>query len=150
MTIIESREFLKTLVHESSARREIKIYNKFIGVLNGLENREFSSHQIEMIEKELTLLNLEQVTKNRKKYLRKKLNEFIKYLESEHSLILENHYANLGMVLGLTFGVAIGMSIFRDSGGSSTGMCFGMLIGIVIGRYMDKQAAENNKVLHIN
>ncbi|MGK0378270.1 MAG: hypothetical protein ACJA1Z_002084 [Patiriisocius sp.] len=150
MTIIEAREFFKILVRESSSRREIKIYNKFIGVLNGLENREFSSHQIEMIEKELTLLNLEQATKNRKKYLRKKLNEFIKYLESEHSLILENHYASLGMVLGLTFGVAIGLSIFRDSGGSSTGMCFGMLIGIVIGRYMDKQAAENNKVLHLN
>jgi hypothetical protein len=150
MTIIEAREFFKILVRESSSRREIKIYNKFIGVLNGLENREFSSHQIEMIEKELTLLNLEQATKNRKKYLRKKLNEFIKYLESEHSLILENHYASLGMVLGLTFGAAIGLSIFRDSGGSSTGMCFGMLIGIVIGRYMDKQAAENNKVLHLN
>jgi len=150
MNIKEAREFLKNLVNESSQRREIKIYNKFIGVLTGIENREFSTHQIEMIEKELTILNLKQPTKNRKKYIRKKLSQFVQYLESEYSLILEGHYANLGMVLGLVFGVAVGLSIFRDSGGSSTGMCFGMLIGVLIGRYMDTEAVKNNKVLHIN
>lgn len=149
MTIKESKEFLKNQLDESTKRREIKIYNKFIGILLSLENREFSTHQTEMIEKELTLLNLKQPTKNRKKYIRKKLSEFVQYLESEYSLILEGHYANLGMVLGLVFGVAVGLSIFRDSGGSSTGMCFGMLMGILIGRYMDKKAAKQNQVLQI-
>ncbi len=149
MNIKEAREFFKNLVNESSQRREIKIYNKFIGVLTGIENREFSIHQIEMIEKELTILNLKQPTKNRKKYFRKKLSEFVQYLESEYSIILEGHYADLGLKIGLVFGVALGIAIFRDSGGSSTGMCFGMFIGYFIGKYMDKEAVKQNQVLKI-
>lgn len=150
MAIKDAREFLKTLVLKSSQRREIKIYNKFIGVLYAVENRKLSSHQLEMIEKELATLNLERPTTNRKRHIRKKLALFVKHLESEHSLILEGHYASLGMVIGLLFGAALGLSIFRDSGGSSTGMCFGMLVGILIGRYMDKKASRNDKVLHLN
>ena len=149
MTIKEAREFLKGLINESTKSREIKIYKKFIGILTSIENRAFSTLQLEFIEKELTILNLTQSTKNRKKYIREKLNQFIQYLESEYSLILESHYVNLGMSLGLVFGVALGISIFRDSGGSSTGMCFGMLIGYFIGRYMDKEAAKQNQVLKI-
>lgn len=149
MTIKETREFLKNLVNESSERREIKTYNKFIGILRSLEKREFSTHQIEMIEKELTMLNLKKSAKNRKKYIAKKLSEFVKYLESDYSIILEGHYTDLGLKMGLVFGVAIGTAIFRDSGGGSTGMCFGMFIGYAIGKYMDKEAAKQNQVLKI-
>ena len=149
MTIKEAREFLTNLLDESTKSREVKIYNKFIGILISLEKREFSTHQIECIEKELTILNLKQPTKNRIKYIRKKLRKFVQYLESEHSILLEGHYAELGIVFGLVFGVVVGLSFFRESGGSSTGMCFGMLIGYVIGKYMDKEAAKQNQVLKI-
>ena len=150
MTIKEAREFLKTLINESSQRREIKIYNKFIGILTGIENRDFSAHQIEMIEKELTILNLKQPTKNRKKHIRKKLSQFIKYLESDYSIILEGHYENLGMVLGMCFGLAFGTVFNQEGTGNVIGMCFGMLIGLLIGRFMDKEALKNNQVLQIN
>ena len=149
MTIKEAKYFLKNLINESTKSREIKIYNKFIGVLTGIENREFSTYQIELIEKELTILNLKQPTKNRKKYISKKLNAFIEYLESEYSIILEEHYTDLGLKIGLVFGMALGTAIFRDSGGSSTGMCFGLFIGYVIGKYMDNEAAKQNQVLKI-
>ena len=149
MTIKETREFLKNLINESSERREIKIYNKFIGILMSLEKRNFSTYQIELIEKELTVLNLKQPTKNRKKYIRKKLSEFVQYLESEYSIILEGHYTDLGLKMGLVFGMALGVFIFKDSGGSSTGMCFGIFIGYIIGKYMDKEAAKQNQVLKI-
>jgi hypothetical protein len=149
MTIKETREFLKNLINESSERREIKIYNKFIGILMSIEKREFSTYQIELIEKELTMLNLKQPTKNRKKYIRKKLSEFVQYLESEYSIILEGHYTDLGLKMGLVFGMALGVFIFKDSGGSSTGMCFGIFIGYIIGKYMDKEAAKQNQVLKI-
>ncbi|NQX96498.1 MAG: hypothetical protein HRT73_01285 [Flavobacteriales bacterium] len=149
MTIKETRGFLKNLINESTKSREIKIYNKFIGVLTGIENRDFSTYQIELIEKELTILNLKQPTKNRKKYIRKKLSEFVEYLESEYSIILEGHYTDLGLKMGLIFGMALGAAIFRDGGGSSTGMCFGIFIGYIIGKYMDKEAAKQNQVLKI-
>ena len=149
MTIKETREFLKNLVNESSESREIKICNKFIGILRSIEKREFSTYQIELIERELTMLNLKEPTKNRKKYINKKLSEFVKYLESEYSIILEGHYTDLGLKMGLVFGMALGASIFKDSGGSSTGMCFGIFIGYIIGNYMDKEAAKQNQVLKI-
>ena len=149
MTILEAIEFLKNLLDESAKSKEIKIYNKFIGVLMSLEKREFSTHQIELIEKELTILNLKQPTKNRIKFIRKKLREFVQYLESDYSILLEGHYADLGLKMGLVFGMALGIVIFRDNGGSSTGMCLGMLIGYVIGKFMDKEAAKQNQVLKI-
>lgn len=149
MTIKQAKEFLNNVINESSERKEIKIYNKFVNVLMSIEDREFSTRQIEMIEKELTILHLNQSTRNRKKYIRKKLSLFVQYLESEYSLILEGHYAELGMKIGLVFGMALGTAIFRDSGGSSTGMCFGIFIGFIIGKYMDKEAAKQNQVLNI-
>ncbi|MBL4594798.1 MAG: hypothetical protein JKX68_13435, partial [Flavobacteriales bacterium] len=114
-----------------------------------IEKRDFSTYQIEMIEKELKILNLKQPIKNRKKYIRKKLSEFVQYLESECSILLEGHYTDLGLKMGLVFGMALGVFIFKDSGGSATGMCFGMFIGYVIGKYMDKEAAKQNQVLKI-
>ena len=149
MTIKETREFLKNLINESSERREIKIYNKFIGILMSIEKRELSTYQIELVEKELTMLNLKQPTKNRKKYINKKLSEFVQYLESEYSIILEGHYTDLGLKMGLVFGMALGVFLFKESGGSSTGMCFGIFIGYIIGKYMDKEAAKQNQVLKI-
>ena len=149
MTIKESKEFLKNLLDQSTKSREIKIYNKFIGILMSIEKREFSTYQIVLIEKELSILNLKQPTKNRKKYIGKKLSAFVQYLESEHSILLEGHYADLGLKMGLVFGMALGTFIFRDSGAGATGMCFGMLIGNIIGRYMDKEAAKQNQVLKI-
>jgi len=150
MTIKETKAFLKTLINESTKSSEIKVYKKFIDVLTSIENRGFSTYQIEMIEKELTILQLKEPTKNKRKYIKKKLSQFVKYLESEYSLILEGHYATLGMSYGLVFGMVIGTTVFRESGSSSTGMCFGLLIGFFIGKYMDKEAAKQNQVLKIS
>jgi hypothetical protein len=150
MTINQSKEFLKNLLNNSTKKNEIRIYKKFVLVLNGLENRCLSADQKDLIEQELTTLNLKQQTKSRKKYIRKKSNEFVKFLESEFSFVLKGHYANYGLSIGMVFGVAIETAIFRDVGGSTTGICLGMLIGYIVGQYMDKEAAKNNKVLIVD
>jgi hypothetical protein len=150
MTINQSKEFLKNLLNNSTKKNEIRIYKKFVLVLNGLENRRLSADQKDLIEQELTTLNLKQQTKSRKKYIRKKSNEFVKFLESEFSFVLKGHYANYGLSIGMVFGVAIETAIFRDGGGSTTGICLGMLIGYIVGQYMDKEAAKNNKVLIVD
>tara|TARA_B100000809_G_scaffold245861_1_gene273247 strand:+ start:2291 stop:2743 length:453 start_codon:yes stop_codon:yes gene_type:complete len=149
MTLKKSKVFLKTLISESNKSKEIKIYKKFIDVLTSIENREFSTYQIELIEKELTILNLKQPAKNKKRHIKQKLNQFVEYLDSEYSLILEDHYADLGMKIGLVLGMALGTFLLRNSGGSAIGMCFGILIGFGIGKYMDKEAAKQNQVLKI-
>ena len=150
MTINTAKDFLNSLSNNSTKKSEVKIYQKFVSVLTGLENRDLSTDQKELIEQELTNLDLKQETKNRKKYIRKKLNQFVKYLDTTFSYILKGHYANFGMSMGMVFGLAIGTAIFRDSGGSTTGMCLGMLIGYSVGQYMDKEAIKNNKVLIVD
>jgi hypothetical protein len=150
MTINTAREFLNTLLDNSTERRERRVYQKFIGILIGLENRSLSTDQINLIETELTSLDLKKQTNNRKKYIRKKSNVFVNYLKSDFSIVLKGHYANYGLSLGMVFGVAIGISVFKDNGGSTTGMCIGMFIGYLIGKYMDKEAEKENQVLIIS
>jgi hypothetical protein len=150
MTINKSKEFLKTLLNDSTNKKEIRVYKKFLLILNGLERRNLSINQKELIEQELTSLKLEQKSQNRKKYIQKKSTNFVKFLESEFSFVLKGHYANYGLTLGMVLGVAIGSSILSDSGGATTGMCLGMFIGYILGRYKDEEAVKKNKVLIVD
>lgn len=83
MTIDTAKDYLNSLLINSKTKSEIKIYEKFINVLTGLEKRELSANQLGSIEKKLTSLNLGHQTNNRKRHIRKKSNEFLKYLEKE-------------------------------------------------------------------
>ena len=150
MTITTAKDFLNNLLDSSTKKSERKIYQKFIGILQGLENRNLSAYQLDLVEKELTSFDLNKSTKNRRRHIRKKTNEFIKFLESEFSIVLKDHYANYGLSIGMVFGVAIGASIFRDSGQSATGICIGMFVGYIVGQYMDKEANKQNRVLIID
>lgn len=149
MTINKAKDYLNTLLNTSTKKSEIRVYQKFVLVLTGLENRNLSNGQINLIEQKLTALELNQQTKNRKRYIGKKLNTFVNYLDTAFSFILKDHFANYGLSIGMVFGVAIGTAIFRDSGGSTTGMCIGMFAGYIIGLYLDNEAAKNGKVLII-
>ncbi|MFK7901029.1 MAG: hypothetical protein AB8B61_09770 [Cyclobacteriaceae bacterium] len=149
MTINKAKDFLESLLNNSTTKRETRIYQKFILVLTGLENRDLPRNQVDLIEQELAILDLKQQTKNRKKYIRQRLNEFLKYIDTAFSFVLKGHYANYGLSLGMVFGLALGTAVFRDSGSSTTGMCIGMFIEYIIGQYMDTEAAKNNRVLII-
>lgn len=149
MTINKAKDFLQRLKSKASDKREVKIYQKFIVVLDGVENRKLPTSQRELIEEKLTSLELENNPKNRKKHIRKKLNEFIHYLESEFSFVLKGHYANYGISIGMVFGISIGTGIFNGSDGIALGMCFGICIGYIIGIQMDKRAAKQNQVLNL-
>lgn len=148
-TIKSNKAYLNKLLLESTSKRDVKLYEKFIGVLTALEQKECSEDQRDLIEKKLEILDLDQETKHRKKIIKKGYSEFVGYLQTEFSWILKDYYANYGLSIGMVFGLALGTSIFRDSGSSATGMCFGMLIGYFIGQNMDKKAAKENKVLSV-
>ena len=70
MTINKAKDFLNNLVSNSTKKGEIKIYQKFVLVLKGLDNRNLSTDQKDLIEQKLTTLDLKQQTPNRKKYIR--------------------------------------------------------------------------------
>jgi uncharacterized membrane protein len=87
-------------------------------------------------------LNLKSNPENRKKYFKKALRKFEKYLKDTFSLTSKGHYTNLGIALGSSIGVLFGVLFlwsFERSLGISFGISFGLLVGILVGRYMDSQ-----------
>lgn len=147
MTINNAIIFFKSILTQTIKKSEIKIYKNFIGILSDLKNRDLTKEQLRCIEEELENLKLKEIRENRKKYFRRKLNEFQKYLKDEFSLTTKGYYESIGMSMGMVFGISIGASIFGAGSGVSTGLMFGMLIGFIIGRYMDSEAEKKNLVL---
>ncbi len=150
MTIQEANNFFESLRTETTKKYEIKVYKKFIHILNELKIREFSKDEIQSIETELDSLNLKSNPENKNKYYNKALSKFEKYLKDTYSLTSKGYYTNIGLGLGLTFGILFGIVFlpsFERSLGISLGLAFGMLIGLIIGRNLDSKAAAEGRML---
>ena len=150
MTLQEAYNFFESLKIESTKKSEIKIYEKFLHILTELKSREFSKDEIQSIEAELDSLNLESNPENGKKYFKKTLSKFEKYLRDTFSLTSKMYYTNIGIGLGSSFGILFGivfLSSLERSLGISLGLIIGMLIGLTIGRSMDAKAISEGRVL---
>jgi len=150
MTLQEAYNFFESLKTETTKKYEIKVYEKFLHILSELKIREFSKDEIQSIETELDSLNLKSNPENRKKYFKKALTKFEKYLKDTFSLTSKGHYTELGASLGILFGVVAGVLIgerFEKSLGISLGISMGMLIGILVGRHLDSQAKAAGNML---
>ena len=150
MTLKNAFNFFESLVSETSKKSEIKVYQEFIQIINGLEKKNLSEDEIQSIEIELDRLNLKSNPENRKKYFKKTLSKFEKYLKDTFSLTSKGYYTNLYSGLGLSFGLLFGVAILSNlerSLGISLGLIGGMLIGLIIGRNMDSKAVAEGRVL---
>ena len=150
MKLQEAYYFFESLKTETAKKYEIKIYEKFLHILNELKNREFSKDEIQSIETELDSLNLKSNPENRKKFFKKALTKFEKYLKNTFSLTSKSYYTNLGIALGSSFGILFGvvfLSSFERSLGISLGIIIGMLVGLTIGQSMDAKAKNENRIL---
>ncbi len=150
MTLQEAYSFFESLTTETTKKREIKVYEKFLHILTKLKEREFSNEEIQMIETELDGLDLKSNPKSRKKYFAKALSGFEKYLKDTFSLTSKDYYTNLYMGLGLSFGLLFGVAILSNlerSLGISLGLIGGMLVGLIIGRNKDAEVKAAGNVL---
>jgi len=96
------------------------------------------------------ILNLASNPENRKKYYKKALNKFEKYLKNAFSLTTKGYYTKLYGGLGLSFGLLFGvvfLSSWERSLGISMGLIGGMFIGIIIGESQDTKAKSENRML---
>ena len=150
MTLQETITIFENLKTEITKKSEIKVYEKFVYILTELQNRGFSKDEIQSIEMELDSLNLASNTENRKKYFKKTLNKFEKYLKDTFSLTSKGYYTTLYGGLGLSFGLLFGvvfLSSWERSLGISMGLIGGMFIGSIIGHRMDSQAKAAGNIL---
>lgn len=150
MTLKNAVNFFESLISQTGKKAEIEVYQEFIQIITGLEKRNLSEAEIQLIETELDDLDLNSPTNNNIKYYKKALRHFQKYLKDTLSLTSKGYYANIGIGLGLTFGILFGivfLSGFERSLGISLGISFGMIIGLIIGRQMDTQAKAAGNML---
>ena len=150
MTLQKAYNFFESLKSQTTKKSEIKVYEKFLHILSKLKIREFSQDEIQSIETELDRLNLISNPKNRKKYFKKAVNKFEKYIKDTFSLTVKSYYTRLGSILGGGYGILFGvvfLSSWDRSLGISMGLIFGYTIGMLIGRSMDAKVINEGKVL---
>jgi hypothetical protein len=150
MTLKNAFTFFESLVSETSKKSEIKVYQEFIQIITGIENKNLSESEIQSIEAELDSLDLESNPENRKKYFKKTLGKFETYLKDTFSLTSKGYYTKLYGALGLSFGLLFGVAILSNlerSLGISLGLIGGMVVGSLIGRDKDSQAKAAGKML---
>lgn len=149
MNIYEASNFFKSLIIETNKKSEIKIYEAFLLLLTDLKNRNLTKNQLQSIEGKLEVLELKSNPENKKRYFKKKLTEFEKYLKDKFSLIAEGYYTAIGLSLGISFGIVFG-TFFAKTIGVSIGVGLGILIGLMVGKSLDTQTAKQNLVLKRN
>ncbi|MBE0663489.1 MAG: hypothetical protein IH597_13610 [Bacteroidales bacterium] len=150
MTLQEAYNFFESLKTETTKKSEIRVYEKFLHILSELNNRDFTTDEIQSIETELDSLNLETNHENRKKYFGKTLRKFNEYLKNTFSLIPSGYYITYGTALGVAFGSVLGVlfgQVFDKSPGISVGVSIGIIIGLLAGQYLDSQAKAAGNVL---
>lgn len=150
MTLQEAYNFFESLKTETTKKSEIKVYEKFLHVLTELKSRDFSKDEMNSIEAELESLHIESNPQDRKKYFKKALNKFEKFLKDTFALTPKGFYTSIGIALGSSFGILFGivfLSSFERSLGISLGLSIGMFIGLIIGRTMDTKAVSEGRVL---
>ena len=150
MTLKNTLNFFESLKRETTKKSEIKIYEKFIEILKKLENREFTTDEIQSIEVELDSLQLKSYPENRKKFFKNTLSKFENYLKDIFSLTSKGYYMERSIGYGVLFGVVAGVIFgerFERSLGLSFGICFGMFLGAFIGSRLDAQAKAAGNML---
>lgn len=150
MTLQDAYNFFESLKIETTIKSEIKVYEKFNYILSKLKIREFSKVEIQSIEAELESFNLNSNPENRKKYFKKVLTKFEKYLKDTFSLTSKGYYTKLYGGLGLSFGLLFGVAILSNlerSLGISLGLIGGMVVGSIMGRNKEAEAKAAGKIL---
>lgn len=150
MTLKKALDYFQSMVSETSSKSEIKVYKEFIRILTRLDERDLSASEIKAIETELKRLNLDTTVAHNKKFYKKALIQFEKYLKDTFSLTSKRYYAKIGIALGMTFGLLFGvvfLSGLERSMGIALGISLGMFIGLLIGRNLDAKALSSGNMV---
>jgi len=150
MTLKNAINFFESLKTEATKKSEIMVYEKFLHILSELKLRVLSQNEIHSIETELENLNLVSNPENRKRYFKKALTKFEKYLKDTFTLTTKGYYIERSIGYGVLFGVVAGVLFgarFEKSLGLALGISIGLFIGVFIGRHMDSQAKAAGKML---
>lgn len=125
--------FLKKQLSKTNEKSEIRTFEKFIGILQKLKEKDLSSEQREGIESYLQYLELEKIPSFSNEIYKKKLAKFRKYLKNNLGFVPANIYttwiATFAIAFATAFSVQSGIDISIKIGVISIAL---LLIGIGI------------------
>ena len=149
MKIIEAMHFFLNLKNDSVEKSDIIIYDKYIGILSDLKDRDLTPNQIQSIEVELETLALDADSDNRKKYFSQKLTAFQNFLKDKFALVSEGYYTGIGAGIGIVIGSVFSMLLNSVLGAYALliGINGGIILGVLIGGTTDAEAKKQGRVL---
>jgi len=153
MNINQTLDLFKKLLADTTQKREIGIYKRFIGLLSGLRKMELTNEQQQQVEEYINGLQLDTNTGRKHSYFTEKYTLFMHFLKTEFSFVTEGYYTAIGLSIGLSLGVGLGVSFGSIGGGIGTsfgmsmGAGIGMVLGMLVGAFLDAEAKKNGKVL---
>ncbi len=128
--------FLKKQLSKTNEKSEIKTFEKFIGLLQRLKEKDLNSEQSEGIESYIKYLELEKIPSFSNEIFKQKLTKFKKYLKNKLHFVPNNYYTTWAVNFGLSF--AIGFALQKSPEYSiKIGAFVAALILISIGIFMD-------------
>ena len=98
--------FLKKQLSKTNEKSEIKTFERFIGILQKLKEKDLSTEQKEGIESYLQYLELEKIPSFSNEMFKHKLTKFRKYLKNKLRFVPKNYYTTWAASFGLSFAVA--------------------------------------------
>ena len=101
--------YLKKQLSKTNDRSEIKTFEKFIGLLERLKEKDLSPQQIEGIESYIQYLELEKIPSFSNEIFKDKLAKFKKYLKNKLGFVPHNYYRTWTATFGLSF--ALGFAV---------------------------------------
>jgi hypothetical protein len=132
-------------------KRLNKRFNRFVGLIEELNNRELPDNIIKEINQFVERINTSiETERDFKKQLRLSQREILKILENKLGLIPTNHNSNKFMGIGIALGVALGSALgasTNNMGMTGVWLPLGLVFGMAYGKKLDKKAQEEGKVL---
>jgi transcriptional regulator with XRE-family HTH domain len=136
--------FLKKQLSKTNEKSEIKTFEKFIGLLQKLKEKDISPEQMEGIESYIKYLELDKIPSFSNEMFKQKLIKFKKYLKNKLRFVPNNYYTTWAVSFALSF--AIGFSVQRNIDYSiKIGVISITLLVLGIAIFMDIRMKKQNR-----
>jgi transcriptional regulator with XRE-family HTH domain len=136
--------FLKKQLSKTNEKSEIKTFEKFIGLLQKLKEKDISPEQMEGIESYIKYLELDKIPSFSNEMFKQKLIKFKKYLKNKLRFVPNNYYTTWAVSFALSF--AIGFSVQSNIDYSiKIGVISITLLVLGIAIFMDIRMKKQNR-----
>ena len=136
--------FLKKQLSKTNEKSEIKTFEKFIGLLQKLKEKDLSPEQMEEIESYIKYLELDKIPSFSNEMFKQKLTKFKKYLKNKLRFVPNNYYTTWAVSFALSFAIAFSVQSNIDYS-IKIGVFSVALLVIGIAIFMDMRMKKQNR-----